>query len=92
MQVGVKSGEIGVIAPYMEQVRLLQTKLSPDWLQRTANQDEGSRVEVNTVDQYQGRDKSMIIVSMVRKPNSQAHVCQHRVILEFYFLLWLQFE
>lgn len=76
----------------MEQVRLLQTKLSPDWLQHTANQDEGARVEVNTVDQYQGRDKSMIIVSMVRRPNSQAHVSQHRVSLELYFLLQLEFE
>ncbi|WAR06933.1 DNA2-like protein, partial [Mya arenaria] len=55
-QVGVEPGDIGVIAPYRSQVLLLQGRLG---------QGHGSEVEVNTVDQYQGRDKHVIIISFV---------------------------
>lgn len=49
MAVGVSSNVVGVIAPYRSQVDALR-KLLP-------------AVEVNTVDQYQGRDKEIIIYS-----------------------------
>ena len=52
--------DIGIIAPYRSQVYLIRSKLDEGgclW---------GSNVEVNTVDQYQGRDKSVIIISFVR--------------------------
>lgn len=57
LQVGVSAGDIGVIAPYRSQVLYLREYL-----------DQGqsrSEVEVNTVDQYQGRDKNIIIISFV---------------------------
>ncbi|VDD81909.1 unnamed protein product [Mesocestoides corti] len=52
----VSPGDIGVIAPYRAQVESIQHRL---------RQHHGGRsaFEVNTVDQYQGRDKSVIIVS-----------------------------
>lgn len=35
---------------------------------------QGSRVEVNTVDQYQGRDKTVIICTFVRCGKTDAKV------------------
>ncbi|KAF6024176.1 DNA2 [Bugula neritina] len=54
IQAGVAADSIGVITPYQAQVQLLKSMLST------------SDVEVNTVDQYQGRDKSIIIISFAR--------------------------
>ncbi|KFV40910.1 DNA replication ATP-dependent helicase/nuclease DNA2, partial [Tyto alba] len=54
---GCKPSDIGIISPYRHQLKTitdLMTKLKEN------------RVEVNTVDKYQGRDKSIIIVSFVR--------------------------
>nr|XP_013189652.1 unnamed protein product [Amyelois transitella] len=51
---GVKSSDIGVIAPYRDQVGLLRRTLSV------------FSVEASTVDQFQGRDKSVIIYSCTR--------------------------
>ncbi|CAB3246254.1 unnamed protein product [Arctia plantaginis] len=54
-QGNVKSSDIGVIAPYRDQVSLLRRLLT-----RHA-------VEVSTVDQFQGRDKSVIIYSCTKR-------------------------
>ncbi|KAL0867715.1 hypothetical protein ABMA27_008447 [Loxostege sticticalis] len=56
---GVKPGDIGVIAPYREQVSLLR---------RTVG---GLGVEASTVDQFQGRDKSVILYSCTRRCQKQ---------------------
>ncbi|CAL4122921.1 unnamed protein product, partial [Meganyctiphanes norvegica] len=53
------SSDIGIITPYRAQVRLLSDIVST----KLAG---GNEVEVNTVDQYQGRDKSCILYSCVR--------------------------
>ena len=53
----INTADIGVITPYREQVKLLREGL------RCAGDSD---VEVNTVDQYQGRDKSVIIISFVK--------------------------
>lgn len=56
-QSGCKAADIGIIAPYRQQLKTISGLLaSPAF----------SPVEVNTVDKYQGRDKSVIIVSFVR--------------------------
>ncbi|OXU27176.1 hypothetical protein TSAR_005441 [Trichomalopsis sarcophagae] len=49
-KLGIDTQTIGVIAPYRVQVHLLRKVVPND-------------IEVNTVDQYQGRDKSVIIYS-----------------------------
>jgi len=70
------SGEdIGVIAPYHSQLRLLRSSLDKAALgggdsvreSQTAELKEGCRtVEIETVDRFQGRDKRCIILSTVR--------------------------
>jgi len=49
--------DIGVIAPYRAQVNLLRESF------KNALQAD---IEVNTVDQYQGREKKVIIVSLTK--------------------------
>uniref|UniRef100_A0A8D0G3H1 DNA replication ATP-dependent helicase/nuclease n=1 Tax=Sphenodon punctatus TaxID=8508 RepID=A0A8D0G3H1_SPHPU len=57
---GCKPSDIGIISPYRHQLKII-TDLMPSSYVGT--------VEVNTVDKYQGRDKSIIIVSFVRNNN-----------------------
>ncbi|KAG5417440.1 hypothetical protein I9W82_005074 [Candida metapsilosis] len=52
---GVQPSDIGVIAPYAAQVQLLKKQLGPD-----------SFIEVSTVDGFQGREKEVIILTLVR--------------------------
>ena len=56
-QAGCRASDIGVIAPYRQQLKTISGLLVGS---------EFKDVEVNTVDKYQGRDKSLIIVSFVR--------------------------
>jgi len=53
-EAGVRGREIAVIAPYAAQVR---------WLRQNSPDD---RVEIDTVDGFQGREKEAVIISMVR--------------------------
>lgn len=55
-QAGCKPSDIGIIAPYRQQLKVINDLL--------AHSSVGM-VEVNTVDRYQGRDKSIIIVSLL---------------------------
>jgi superfamily I DNA and/or RNA helicase len=54
LEAGVPPGEVAVIAPYSAQVRLLRGQLSA----------EG--VEVDSVDGFQGREKEVVVISLVR--------------------------
>ena len=60
-QANVNRADIGVITPYRQQVKLLR-----EGLLYSGHSD----VEVNTVDQYQGRDKSVVIISFVKLAKS----------------------
>ncbi|XP_046886141.1 DNA replication ATP-dependent helicase/nuclease DNA2 [Hypomesus transpacificus] len=57
LKAGCRASDIGVIAPYRQQLKTISGLLVGS---------EFKGVEVNTVDKYQGRDKSLIIVSFVR--------------------------
>ncbi|KAK7806784.1 hypothetical protein U0070_026127 [Myodes glareolus] len=57
IEAGCSPSNIGIIAPYRQQLRIINDLL--------ARSSVGA-VEVNTVDKYQGRDKSLILVSFVR--------------------------
>ncbi|XP_054710406.1 DNA replication ATP-dependent helicase/nuclease DNA2-like [Uloborus diversus] len=57
LKFGVHESNIGVIAPFRKQVDLIRNKLKSLSLKD---------VEVNTVDQYQGRDKDVILISCVK--------------------------
>ena len=50
----IKGEDIGVIAPYNAQVSYLKETI------------ENRKVEISTVDGFQGREKEIIILSMVR--------------------------
>uniref|UniRef100_A0A1A7X498 DNA replication ATP-dependent helicase/nuclease n=2 Tax=Iconisemion striatum TaxID=60296 RepID=A0A1A7X498_9TELE len=65
IKAGCKPGDIGVIAPYRQQLKTISTLLqSPAF----------TEVEVNTVDRYQGRDKSLIVLSFVRSTAEEGHL------------------
>ncbi|XP_012939097.1 DNA replication ATP-dependent helicase/nuclease DNA2 isoform X2 [Aplysia californica] len=61
-EAGVDASTIGVISPYRSQVKYLQQQLQRCPLVAAA--------EANTVDQYQGRDKEIIVMSFVRSGNA----------------------
>lgn len=53
IQMQIELDEIGIIAPYRAHVNLLKKIIIKD-------------IEINTVDQYQGRDKQIIIYSCAK--------------------------
>ena len=58
LHLGVPARDVGVISPYWSQVELLRHLL---W-----SESRYQNVEVRTVDGYQGREKELIILSLVR--------------------------
>lgn len=64
-QAGCKPSEIGVIAPYRQQLKTVSALLQSSAF---------IGVEVNTVDRYQGRDKSLIVLSFVRSTAEEGNV------------------
>ena len=54
LQCGVRPEDIAVIAPYAAQVRLLRERM------------ECREIEIDTVDGFQGREKEVVLISMVR--------------------------
>uniref|UniRef100_A0A3B5AA44 DNA replication ATP-dependent helicase/nuclease DNA2 n=1 Tax=Stegastes partitus TaxID=144197 RepID=A0A3B5AA44_9TELE len=57
LKAGCKPSDVGVIAPYRQQLKSISALLQSSAF---------TGVEVNTVDKYQGRDKSLIVLSFVR--------------------------
>ena len=74
-QFGIVGDSIGVITPYRAQVKLLR-----DLIARKVQ--HGKRIEVNTVDQYQGRDKNIILYSCVRSGVTEDSVsnCEYNIL------------
>jgi len=60
--VGLKSQDIGVISPYSAQVNLVR---------KLVRQTGLPKVEVSTVDGFQGREKEVIVISMVRSNHNK---------------------
>ncbi|XP_032416821.1 DNA replication ATP-dependent helicase/nuclease DNA2 isoform X3 [Xiphophorus hellerii] len=65
IKAGCKPGDIGVIAPYRQQLKCISALLQSSAF---------SGVEVNTVDRYQGRDKSLIVLSFVRSTTEEGNL------------------
>ncbi|KAM8894285.1 DNA replication ATP-dependent helicase/nuclease DNA2 isoform 2-T2 [Spinachia spinachia] len=65
IKAGCKPSDIGVIAPYRQQLKSISTLLQSSAF---------TGVEVNTVDRYQGRDKSLIIFSFVRSTSEEQNL------------------
>ncbi|KAI9223437.1 AAA domain-containing protein [Blastocladiella britannica] len=58
---GTDPSEIGVITPYRAQLARIKAALLPP-----PSSPQPLLIEVSTIDQYQGRDKACIVVSLVR--------------------------
>ncbi|RWS28895.1 DNA replication ATP-dependent helicase/nuclease DNA2-like isoform X2 [Leptotrombidium deliense] len=56
----IKCSDIGVITPYAKQVEILREMCN-----------ERTQIEINTVDQYQGRDKDAVLISTVVSSTEQ---------------------
>lgn len=78
---GIKGDEIGVISPYRQQIKLLTHLLHPvrndeseeireSKSKRNSSVDTSS-IEIFTADRSQGRDKSVILISLVRSNKNQ---------------------
>ncbi|XP_057707140.1 DNA replication ATP-dependent helicase/nuclease DNA2 [Corythoichthys intestinalis] len=65
VKAGCKPSDIGVIAPYRQQLKSISALLQSSAF---------SGVEVNTVDKYQGRDKSVIVLSFVRSSTQEENL------------------
>ena len=63
---GVDEADIGVISPYRAQLRVISRCLAEQQARRAPGELLADRVEVHTVDKFQGRDKDCIILSLVR--------------------------
>ncbi|XP_076652075.1 DNA replication helicase/nuclease 2 isoform X2 [Halictus rubicundus] len=68
LEMGLKAQNIGIIAPYRAHVNLLKEIVQKD-------------VEVNTVDQYQGRDKDIIIYSCSKSVTDNSGINEDLEIL-----------
>ncbi|KAF7259727.1 hypothetical protein EG68_03356 [Paragonimus skrjabini miyazakii] len=67
LQCGLDVADLGVIAPHRSQVALLNRLLAeptPGTIEPTIKRQLTTGVEVNTVDQFQGRDKRAIVLSL----------------------------
>ena len=65
IEAGVAPADIGVITPYNAQVQLLRDALAA--YRRTGDDElEAQRLEIGTVDGFQGREKEAIVLSLVR--------------------------
>ena len=66
--VGVAPAEIGVITLYRSQLALIRQNLRHriGGSSNSDSQDTGGSVEIQTTDRFQGRDKEVVILSLVR--------------------------
>lgn len=73
-ELGLKGSDIGVISPYNAQVNLIKKQIN------FVLPDICSQIEVSTVDGFQGREKEVIIISMVRSNPSKevGFLCNER--------------
>ena len=72
IKLGVSVDDIAVIAPYAAQVRKLR-RLLGGLKTEAGNVSELANVEVDTVDGFQGREKEVIIITLVRS-NGQCEI------------------
>jgi superfamily I DNA and/or RNA helicase len=64
---GIPVSSIGIITPYSAQVSLLRSMRN----EQDSGWSLGQDLEVSTVDGFQGREKDVVIISMVRSGNEQ---------------------
>lgn len=68
---GLEEDTIGVISPFTDQIMLMKKKLSEAYL---------TKVELNTVDQYQGRDKNLILFSCGKENQTTIEASENELL------------
>ena len=66
LTVGVPAPDIGVITFYRSQLALLKQSLRTSFSYASHARDAHCAVEMHTADKFQGRDKEVVVLSMVR--------------------------
>ncbi|XP_067637640.1 DNA replication ATP-dependent helicase/nuclease DNA2 [Eurosta solidaginis] len=79
LKAGCAAERIGVIAPYRAQVELLRKCIIQleTHHKNELSQSSFEAIEVNTVDQYQGRDKDIIILSGTKTGGDENAINEH---------------
>jgi len=72
VNIGVKEERIGIIAPYVAQVKKLKEKL------KEIRNIDISNIEINTVDSFQGREKDIIIFSVTGTDKNRINFASNR--------------
>lgn len=75
-----------MIAPYRDQIALLKKVISK--LVCKSYLSDETEIEVNTVDQYQGRDKDIILYSCTKTYSKDVDVQDNKVLF-FMFKCWM---
>uniref|UniRef100_A0A3B4WP45 RNA helicase n=1 Tax=Seriola lalandi dorsalis TaxID=1841481 RepID=A0A3B4WP45_SERLL len=75
----IQSGEIGIITPYRKQVEKIQTALQMD---KDLRKEDLENIEVGSVEQFQGKEFNVILVSTVRS-NPKLSAQKERFTLGF---------
>lgn len=70
LKLGINMDDIGIIAPFQMQVSLLKSIIN-DYCSTIS---EEQKIEISTVDQYQGRDKRLMIISCTKADTGQVQV------------------
>ncbi|RKD95159.1 IGHMBP2 family helicase [Halopiger aswanensis] len=61
LEAGLEAADLAVISPYDDQVKRIE-----DELEGTLSEETAEALEVDTVDGFQGREKAVVLVSLVR--------------------------
>ena len=76
-EAGVCANDIGIITPYNAQVELLRNLI---WGEEDGAEHTTQRIEIGSVDGFQGREKEVIVISLVRSNSSRnvGFLCEDR--------------
>ncbi|CEF66273.1 DNA replication ATP-dependent helicase/nuclease DNA2 [Strongyloides ratti] len=75
LEFGVSSLDIAIITPFRDQMNTLRTLIN-QLISKNVNDNEYSNVEISTIDQFQGRDKKVVIFSTVYNYSEDNENCE----------------
>uniref|UniRef100_A0A0N5BT39 DNA replication ATP-dependent helicase/nuclease n=1 Tax=Strongyloides papillosus TaxID=174720 RepID=A0A0N5BT39_STREA len=76
LRFGVNPGDIGVITPFRNQMNTIRGLINDELVSLDKNNGKLNNVEVSTIDQFQGRDKKVIVFSTVYNYTGDNETCE----------------
>jgi len=64
---GVAPSDIGLMAPYRSQLKLLRSKLDAMGIEHSIG--SGGPIQIDTIDRFQGSDRQLILMGFVHSPS-----------------------